>query len=831
MGRGAFLKTSFNAGELSPLLDGRSDLEKYPQGCSLLENFIPTVQGPIYHRPGTQFVDNLGSTNPVLVPFVYNRDQAYVLAIGSVIRVYADRGVVESSPGVPYTFGAGVWSTPPRRADGSSRLSYTQSGDVLFVCDAEGGLPLMAIKRLGHASWTIEAQELASPPPDDWRDGNCLLYKRLHASASDAPTGEYYLAIDVGEVTASYGWGGVLINETVGDLTPTDPDTHYFKDDRKGKVFLDMAARMGPDFRVEVAASPFDGATIAENLGRVVQWTPDLYVQAGQVVMYQGRFYEPITQGVMGAPPTHTSQRQASDAGMFYLGNGIFCFEILESGIEDVFESSDGSEFPIWCARVRVAAHPSNEDDVNGRLFERYFDGMTDSGGTIPPRSASVHFKCRRWAPAALRDFVPAPVDESLLIGALPDNVSIFRERLTLSQGRDLHVSVAGDFYNFARLDASGAVSADAAMALTLLSGDLSPVSWMAPSDRLVLGSPGGERAIGEQNVANAFGPTNVKVDVTAATGSVDVGPALVGRDILMLDRTGRRLIRTGLTQDGQGFANLSALADHIGLASPFIAMAWREVPTPVLFLASSAGQLVGCTFEPSQDVASWHRHNVGGLVRDVVAIPSLDGTRDDLWLLVERTILGNQVFYLEVMPDDYRMGMQVEDARYLDSSVSYTGVPADEFTGLGHLEGEQVQAVGDGFVYTGLTVHLGSVTLPQEHSKVTIGKYSPARVRTMRLHLGADDGVNMGKTARLTKASARLVDTVNIRAGGDFVNMNRLDFRDGGQAMDVAVPSQSEERSWSPRGGYSAEAYLCLEQDQPLPATIVSLGLEFEVN
>lgn len=830
MGRGAFLKTSFNAGELSPLLDGRSDLEKYPQGCSLLENFIPTVQGPIYHRPGTQFVENLGGSNPVLVPFVYNRDQAYVLAIGPVIRVYADRGIVEASPGVPYTFGAGVWSAPPRRADGSSRLSYTQSGDILFVCDADGGLPLMAIKRLGHASWTIEAQELASPPPEEWREGTCLLYKRLHASASDAPTGEYYLAIDVGEVSAEYLFSTTFI-ETVADLQPTDPDGHYMKTLRKGKVFLDFASRLNSDARAYPTAPPFNSAAIAENVGRVVQWTPDMYVQAGQVVMNGGRFYEPVTQGVMGGAPTHTSQRQASDAGMFYLGNGISCFEIIESGISDLFESSDGSTFPIWCARVRIAPHPSNEEDLSGRIFDRYFNGMTATIGSIPARSASVHFKCKRWAPAAFRDFTVADGDTSTLIGDLPDNVAIFRERLVLSKVRDIHASVAGDFYNFARLDASGQVAADAALDLTLQAGDLSSVSWMAPSDRLVLGSPGGERAIGEQNISNAFGPTNVKVDVTAATGSVDVGPALVGRDILMLDRTGRRLIRTGLTQDGQGFANLSALADHIGLASPFIAMAWREVPTPVLFLASAAGQLVGCTFEPSQDVASWHRHNVGGLVRDVVAIPSLDGTRDDLWLLVERTVLESQMFYLEVMPDDYRMGLQVEDARYLDSSVSYTGAPADEFSGLGHLEGEQVQAVGDGFVYTGLTVNLGTVTLPQEHAKVTIGKYQPARVRTMRLHLGADDGVNMGKIARNLKASARLVDTVNIRAGGDFVNMNRLDFRDGAQSMDVAVPSQSEERSWSPRGGYSPEAYLCLEQDQPLPATIVSLGLEFEVN
>lgn len=780
MGRGAFQKTSFNAGELSPLLDGRSDLEKYPQGCSLLENFVTTVQGPIYHRPGTQFVDDLGATKPVLVPFVYNRDQAYVLSIGSVIRVYADRGIVEASPGVPYTFGAGVWLAPPRRADGRSRLSYTQSGDVLFVCDADGGLPLMAIKRLGALSWTVEPYELAIPPLGELNIKYWQIYKQrvIDGAAFPAlPDGQWYL------------WHG--------DYSPR---TNTFESPFvRGKVAIDLSY---------TSPLSFTGA-------EVIKWTPGMSVTARDVVECNGRYYHASASGTLGSEPlTHENLDGPSSSIMLYIGNGTICFDIISSGIAAPVAGS-----PYFLAIITLSPAPQNE--YRGPDLFCDADAWWNNG-----------LMGRAIAFAQVIDWKVNPADNYIVAGVVPDNVAIFRDRLVMSANRSVWTSVAGDLPNFSRMDGSGQVVADMGMALDLLAGDLSPVSWIASSDRLVLGSPGGERAIGEQNISNAFGPTNVKVDVTSATGSVDVGPALVGRDILMLDRTGRRLIRTALTQDGQGFQNLSALADHIGLASPFVAMAWREVPTPILFLVSAAGELVGCTFEASQDVASWHRHKVGGLVRDVVAIPSLDGTRDDLWLLVERTILGSQRFYLEVMPDDYRMGLQVEDARYLDSSISYDGAPANTFSGLGHLEGESVQAVGDGIVYTGLTVNLGEVTLPGDPvSKVSIGKYTPARVRTMRLHLGADDGVNMGKTGRLTKVTARLVDTVNLRAGRKFDEMVRLDFRNGSQNMDAAVPSQSEERSWSPVGGYSSDGYLCLEQDQPLPATIVALGLEFTVD
>jgi len=47
---------NFNSGELSPLIDARSDIEKYSAGCRKLENFIPRIYGIIERRPGTKFI-------------------------------------------------------------------------------------------------------------------------------------------------------------------------------------------------------------------------------------------------------------------------------------------------------------------------------------------------------------------------------------------------------------------------------------------------------------------------------------------------------------------------------------------------------------------------------------------------------------------------------------------------------------------------------------------------------------------------------------------------------------------------------------------------------
>ena len=48
--------TNFTAGELSPRLDGRTDIAKYFNGCKKLQNFVVHPHGGASRRPGTTFV-------------------------------------------------------------------------------------------------------------------------------------------------------------------------------------------------------------------------------------------------------------------------------------------------------------------------------------------------------------------------------------------------------------------------------------------------------------------------------------------------------------------------------------------------------------------------------------------------------------------------------------------------------------------------------------------------------------------------------------------------------------------------------------------------------
>lgn len=101
---------SFNAGVLSPLLDGRSDLEKYYSGLRVGENMVPLPYGPAERRPGTYFVCECKNNDKKarLIPFQYSTEQAYILEYGDqYIRFYKDRGQIVTGTGTEDLSGIG----------------------------------------------------------------------------------------------------------------------------------------------------------------------------------------------------------------------------------------------------------------------------------------------------------------------------------------------------------------------------------------------------------------------------------------------------------------------------------------------------------------------------------------------------------------------------------------------------------------------------------------------------------------------------------------------------------------------------------------------------
>ena len=89
--------TNFTAGQLSPRLDGRTDLTKYYNGAKTISNFTIQPHGGASRRPGTAFVHEVkdSSTAVRLIPFEFSTVQTYVLEFGDqYIRFFKDKGII-----------------------------------------------------------------------------------------------------------------------------------------------------------------------------------------------------------------------------------------------------------------------------------------------------------------------------------------------------------------------------------------------------------------------------------------------------------------------------------------------------------------------------------------------------------------------------------------------------------------------------------------------------------------------------------------------------------------------------------------------------------------
>lgn len=120
------VQRSFSAGEISPQLFGRVDVDRWRSALKKCLNYVPAPEGGISARQGFEIQANLGVvTRPRMVPFEFGPSDSYILLFdGSVMKVMRNGAMVDFSPG-----------SPPTCICNKDTLRWVQSGDTLFVTD------------------------------------------------------------------------------------------------------------------------------------------------------------------------------------------------------------------------------------------------------------------------------------------------------------------------------------------------------------------------------------------------------------------------------------------------------------------------------------------------------------------------------------------------------------------------------------------------------------------------------------------------------------------------------------------------------------------------
>ena len=414
-----------------------------------------------------------------------------------------------------------------------------------------------------------------------------------------------------------------------------------------------------------------------------------------------------------------------------------------------------------------------------------------------------------------------------------PAVVTFFEQRLvwgaTTDRPQSMFFSVSADYENHAPTEADGTVVDDSGFVYTIATDQVNTIRWMRAGKVLSVGTAGGEFIVSQGDNNTPLSPTNTRVVRQTTFGSAQVTPPQVGNSVLFLQRASRK-VREYVYQfetDAYTAPDLAILAEHI-TEGGVTEMAYQQEPDSVVWMVRSDGVLLGMTYERAQDVIGWHRHIIGGTnakVKSVCVIPSEDGTRDDLWCIISRTINGSTVQYVEFMTAGLAEGAtSTNGATFLDSMLTYNGGAVQTLQGLDHLEGETVSILADGATHPDKTVSSGSITLDRSATKAHVGLSYTSTVQTMRIEAGAADGTAQGKKRRISRINYRLYKTLGVKHGPDASRLDIIPFRSSADEQDQAPALFTGDKEVEFPRGWDKDGYITLVQDQPLPLTVLAI-------
>ena len=150
--------TVFNAGEVSPLMQARTDFERYDNSAKTLQNMLVLTQGPVARRPGTKYIADVKNSSLAtrLIPFEFSKDDAYILEFGNLyMRVYRNSGVVLD--------GASAFelATEFLTAD-LFDIQFAQIANTMYM--VHGGHLPQKLTRADHDDWTIVDANFTTGP-------------------------------------------------------------------------------------------------------------------------------------------------------------------------------------------------------------------------------------------------------------------------------------------------------------------------------------------------------------------------------------------------------------------------------------------------------------------------------------------------------------------------------------------------------------------------------------------------------------------------------------------------------------------------------------------
>ena len=854
MAKASHAFTNFTAGELSPRLDGRTDVNKYFNGCSRLENFIIHPHGGASRRPGTKFIASVKTAANAtrLIPFEFSVTQTYVLEFGhNYFRIYKDGGQVVSS-------GSAVEVATPYGTSDLSAIKFTQSADLMYLVHPD--YSPRVISRSSHTAWTIaEVAFRRGPMQDENSTTTTLVASASTGNPNITASASLFVATDVGRIiklhegyakissitSATVAVAAVQENsdgrtellpgytaDTIGFAEGDPSDTGLEHNDRitdSTGDFVTQGFKVGQFITVTGAGT--SGNNVTNKL--VVQVTADTILLAPSADLVTEAAGQDVTiVGVLAASTSWSFGAFSATTGFpstvtFFEERLVFANTATEPQTLFFSVSGDFTDFAegITSGSSLTYTIGSNQVNVIRYLVAARSLIVGTSGGEYVVTSGTqeplnpTNTQIKRQTTYGTADIQPVQVG----------NVTLFVQRAK-RKVRELGYNYDADSYTAPDLTILAEHITESGIKEFALQQEPDNIVWCVLENGKLVGMTyrREEQVVAwhEHIIGGRFGTCTVTVSdyaniavgttltFTKSDGSiVTFTSEAVSGDAPADTSLGWRPNESNNTTADNIFTRINAHADFT-VANPSAAIV-------TIFETNHNGSgFLSCV---SSDTTRLVTTDEGISQVESLAIVPGDLDEDSVYMIVKRTVNGAVSRSIEYF-SAFDFGTDVTDAFFVDSALSYSGSAATSMSGLGHLEGETVAILADGSTHPTKSVASGALTLERTATKAHIGLNYSSILQTMRIEAGGTEGTSQAKIKRIHDVTLRLYRSVGAKVGSLESELDLIHFRSSADRMDTAIGLFSGDKEVEFRGGYDSDAFVLVKQDQPLPLTILAI-------
>lgn len=809
------VQTNFTAGEVSPRVLGRVDVERYKNGVEAMTNMLPLIHGGAKSLPMLRYAGEAKYSDRVcrIIRFEFSKTEAAMLEFGhQYIRFWNQDGSQVEVASVPYELAA-VYDESEL-----FEIEYIGGADTILLFHQSH--PVKRLRRFSTTHWVLDDAPFS---PQPFYEQGLKPAQSLTLSAATVGSGRTFTAggasfleADVGRYMTAQGGVALITGYTSTTIVTCTIQTAFIttsfasgawtitgtpqavctpsKNGLVGEeVTLDLTTGTLYEDPLTLDGATFDGAATPPEIdfstltSHGYSGGDTVRVSACEPIEYNG-----VYELVSASGDDFAVNYSPNPGAISVLG---FVQKITATSSTNGWRSGDvGSFVQINGGLIEITAYSSGSQ-VTGIIRK----AMTSDVGA---QAGSWTLNQAIWNDANGYPSTGAFFQQRLIVGGCP------------AFPHTVAGSVIGEYYNFQL-----GLNDDDAFLYDIDSTEFDPILHIAKSkNQLIVLTSGNEFTL-TGGIESPMTPTNVQVDNPSDYGANDVRPLRVGNELVFVNRTGKKVRAMGYRFESDSFASndLTKLSEHI-TGNGLLDFAYQQEPESIVWAVRADGRLVTLSIDRDEGVLAWAKHETDGAFESVEAIPNGQGY-DEVWVSVRRTINGSTVRYIEYF-DPYT------DVSLHSAVALALGSPSAVWGGLDHLEGEVIQVIADGTVQSDVLVSSGSITLDVEASQISAGIPALGYIKLLNPEIVTPYGSAQGNHISVSSITIRCLNSIAMLIDEQYVDLREF----GESLLDQPPPTFTGDLDVSKIGWF--KNLVCeISQANALPLHVLAVVLKLQVN